>query len=95
MMRVASPVGGRIADGGGQMHNWGFEQVGFHSFGLFLPVNWSRKRAGSEYARPSYVDRNFEHPNSSIIAQDNNPAALMGDRDGLPSIHDPRLPRMA
>jgi hypothetical protein len=43
-----------------------------------------------------YVDRNFEHPNSSIIAQDNKPAALkMGDRDGLPSIHDPRLPRIA
>ena len=52
MVRVASPVGRRIGDGGGQMHNCGFEQVGFHSFGLFLPVNWSRKRAGSEYARP-------------------------------------------
>ena len=43
-----------------------------------------------------YVDRNFEHPNSSIIAQDNKPAVLkMGDCDGLPSIHDPRLPRIA
>ena len=52
MMRVASAVGGRISDGGSQMHNCGFEQVGFHSFRLFLPVNWSRKRAGSEYARP-------------------------------------------
>jgi hypothetical protein len=43
-----------------------------------------------------YVDRNSERSNSSIIAQDNKPPALkMGDRDGLPSIHDRRLPRIA
>jgi hypothetical protein len=52
MMRVASPIGRRIGEGGGQMRHSGFEQADFHSFGLFLPVNWSRKRAGSEYARP-------------------------------------------
>jgi hypothetical protein len=52
MMRVASPIGRRIGEGGGQMHHSGFEQADFHSFGLFLPVDWSRKRAGSEYARP-------------------------------------------
>ena len=51
MMRVASPIGRRIDEGGGQMRHSGFEQADFHSFGLFLPVNWSRKRAGSEYAR--------------------------------------------
>jgi hypothetical protein len=52
MMRVASPIDRRIGEGGGQMRHSGFEQADFHSFGLFLPVNWSRKRAGSEYARP-------------------------------------------
>ena len=35
MMRVASPVGRRIGDGGGQMQHAGFEQVGFH----FVPVD--------------------------------------------------------
>ena len=52
MMRVASPIDRRIGEGGGQMRHSGFEQADFHSFGLFLPVNWSRKRARSEYARP-------------------------------------------
>src|SRR6266403_3799546 len=52
MMRGASPIDRRIGEGGGQMRHSGFEQADFHSFGLFLPVNWSRKRAGSEYARP-------------------------------------------
>ncbi len=51
MMRVASPIDRRIGEGGGQMRHSGFERADFHSFGLFLPVNWSRKRAGSEYAR--------------------------------------------
>ena len=51
MMRVASPIDRRIGEGGGQMRHSGFEQADFHSFGLFLPVNWSRKRAGSEYVR--------------------------------------------
>ena len=40
MMRVASPVGRRIGDGGGQMEHAGFEQVGFH----FVPVDLDTRR---------------------------------------------------
>ena len=40
MMRVASPVGRRIGDGGGQMQHAGFEQVGFH----FVPVDLDTRR---------------------------------------------------
>ena len=40
MMRVASPVGPRIGDGGGQMPRAGFEQVGFH----FVPVDLGTRR---------------------------------------------------
>ena len=40
MVRVASPVGRRIGDGGGQMEHAGFEQVGFH----FVPVDLDTRR---------------------------------------------------
>ena len=40
MVRVASPVGRRIGDGGGQMQHAGFEQVGFH----FVPVDLDTRR---------------------------------------------------
>ncbi len=48
MVRVASPVGRRIGDGGGQMHHAGFEQVGFHfvpvDIGQHVPVDLDTKR---------------------------------------------------
>ena len=40
MMRVASPVGRRIGDGGGQTQHAGFEQVGFP----FVPVDLDTRR---------------------------------------------------
>ena len=48
MMRVASPVGRRIGDGGGQMQHAGFEQVGFHfvpvDIGQHVPVDFDTRR---------------------------------------------------
>ncbi len=48
MMRVASPVGRRIGDAGGQMQHAGFEQVGFHfvpvDIGQHVPVDLDTRR---------------------------------------------------
>jgi len=48
MVRVASPVGRRIGDGGGQMQQAGFEQVGFHfvpvDIGQHVPVDLDTRR---------------------------------------------------
>ena len=40
MMRVASPVGWHIGEGGGQMQHASFEQVGFQ----FVPVDLDTRR---------------------------------------------------
>jgi hypothetical protein len=70
----------------------GYRIMYLESNGLWTGVDWDGKSVGFF----ALGETEESAANSSIIAQDNKPAALkMGDRDGLPSIHDPRLPRMA
>jgi hypothetical protein len=62
MMRVASPIGRRIREGGGQMRQSGFEQADFHSFGYsFGNLVSQTSRLGIRPALPT-VEAQGAHP---------------------------------
>src|ERR1700736_6799397 len=80
MMRVASPVGRRIGDGGGQMQHAGFEQVGFH----FVPVDLDTRRKAPPalffWLRSIGIFRSL--PSGKLVSQ----TSRLGIRPALPTV---------